>query len=203
MLGPVLSQCSPPRHQPTSTLPPSLIHQTMARDTQILGATFDLLSYHPREVRYYQDEFCCNARRRRSACVKHSPSATLIKSCLATTGLLEVLLMPSSIFLANYGCVLLRTAALMVANGWLASNAHFQPHSWHATGRLSDSPSSLKVRNAAFNTPRFEQLVLAHIAKLPALVNLHRVVNVKDLHLFLPPFAALLNVLRFPATSCC
>jgi hypothetical protein len=63
----------------------------MARDTQFLGATFDPLYYPPREVRHYQDEFCCNARRRRSACVERTPSATLIKSCLATTELLEVL----------------------------------------------------------------------------------------------------------------
>jgi hypothetical protein len=101
MLGPVLSQCSPPRDQPTSTLPPSLIHQIMARDTQTLRATFEPLYYTPREVRHYQDEFCCNARRRRSACVERSPSATLIKSCLATTELLEVLSIPSSKFLAN------------------------------------------------------------------------------------------------------
>jgi hypothetical protein len=173
----------------------------MAGDTETLGATFDALSYPPREVRHQQDQFCCNARRRRSACIKRTPLATLIKSCLATTELLEVLSVPFSIFLANSGCALMRSAAILVANGWLASNAHFQPHSWRVIGRLSDPPSSLKVQTAACNTPRFEQLVLAHIAKLLAPINRRHVVNTKDPHLLLPPFAALLDVLRSPATS--
>jgi hypothetical protein len=181
MLGPVLSQCSPPGDQPTSTLPPSLIHQTMARGTQTLGATLEPLYYPPRELRHYQDEFCCNARRRRSACVKRSPSATLIKLCLATTELLEVLSVLFSIFLANSGCALMRSTAMLVANGWLASNAHFQPHSWRVIGRLSDPPSSLKVRNAP--------------------INLRHVVNTKDLHLLSLPFATPLDVLRSSATS--